>query len=198
MRKAATFSEEETKRMIRAYVDEKRPMVEIMREFKAARNTIKHVLMENGVALRTPGSEPSIKDLVERDYAAGETDVDKLAEKYGASRDYVRSCLSYIRRRADTKESIADTEVFLSCRYGDYLTLDKLKDFADSVHVGDRINMRANFADAGHSTYMYDNPSLKKIVVTVKAKYPNFALTDHGAKLWVDLWDAVRRYGWAR
>lgn len=201
--KAIITTEEGRKNLVDLYVNKKRSVSFLSMYFRTTTDKVRATLIELGIELRRTRKqlyEKSLKVLLEKEFETDEFSFEELAMIHGCTEQYVRNCYNQWNRKKKAEEEKPPDELdpFLFHRFGQYLTLDKLRKFAETIKIGDRINMRKDGRDLGHDSYLYSYPGRRKTVVTVLAKYPHFAVTDHGAKLWVDLWDAVRRYGKAK
>lgn len=206
MPKSVTVTEDDKKLIVTLYQTRKRSITFISWQLQISADTVKNVLVEAGVQLRDKKQkqkETSIRALLEKEFEAGRHNIEVLAKKYSCTEGYARQCYNDWAKEQDANNSVVNQvppgiDPYLYNKYQKYLTIDKLAAFAETIKIGDRINMRDGPHDPNNSSYEFGYPSHKKIVVTILAKYPHIAMTDHGAKQWVEIWDAVRRFGRAK
>ena len=203
MGKQVNLTEDDKKQIVDLYESKKRSITFISWQLNVSADVVKEVLGAAGVQIRNRKNKESIRSKLEKEFEAGHRDPAALAKDFNCSEDYAKVCYHDWAGRMDANREQVDNvppgiDPYLYRKYQKYLTMDKLAAFAETIKIGDRINMRDGPHDPTNSSYEFGYPSHKKIVVTILAKYPYIAMTDHGAKQWVEIWDAVRRFGKAK
>ena len=185
---------EDQEKIIDLYVNGGKSLTSLSYMFGADIKAVRGFLARSGVEIRpSKKGDGSAKKAIIKLLESGEKDVDKLAEAAKCTKPYALDVIrSWQKEQEPEKDEPFD---FMKVRFGEYMTTNKLRAFADTIHVGDRINMREIVRDGFINNYMLSGPGRKKVVVTILEKHKNIAITDHGVKQWVEIWDAVRRYG---
>ena len=189
-----SLSKEEQEAIIDFYVNKGKSLTAISIMYAVDIKSVRGFLTKNGIEIRpSKKGDGSAKRTIIKLLEEGEKDVDKLAEEAKCTRPYALDIIrTWQKEQGPQKDEPFD---FMKARFGEYITTDKLRAFADTIHVGDRINMREVIRDGSLNTYMLSGPGRNSVVVTILEKHKNIVITDRGAKQWVEIWDAVRRYG---
>ena len=202
-------AEEKIQEAIRLYnEDETLTVTQIAKNLGIPTTTLRRIFLKRGVPARprkkdpstekkrksrmpkVPESEADIKALFKRYFDNGDEDYKSVALKTGWPIYFVKQVYEewIEEQKILFQQRLANTAVDFS----KYLTKDKLNDFKKQVQVGDEFIVLSPEGRIG-GNYDLQTEIGKKIKVTVTGIYPNFAMTDHGAWLWVDLWKASQR-----
>lgn len=161
------LDEDEINEIVRLYSEEKLSIAEISRRFDVSTTSLREVLVRMGVHKPRKTTSKRATCFAFLDAHEDCRTSDALIKALGLSRAYACFLLN------DWKSIHGKLEPTR------YLTNTDLKDLQSVIRIGDKIRLRKElFAKEG-------------VVVTINGKYPNFAITDKGAKQWFDIFDAV-------
>ena len=193
----AAIPEEDAKQIIEFYTVKKKSISAIAMGWHVSPSTVRDFLRKHGVELIDKKNIATTKDKLFKEFDAGKglSDCGELSEKYNCSKSYAQTVFKEWREKHGYFDSYPKQDPApIPESFGNkYLTVNALREFAKKVKIGDTFIIPDS--SYGISTYDFTVPKVHKTVVTILEKYPNFAVTDQGCRLWVDLWDAERRYG---
>ena len=184
------FTREDIDRIVELYTVKKRSITSIANGWRVSRDTIRNVLRDNGVEiLAKPVVSTKAKIIKAFEEGQSGEDTAELAAKYGCTESYVRVIWSDWSKAQKVKNKIEPATVHVTRldSIAGRLTVDKLKEFSKTVKVGDTFALTEYNSESGDKRV-----HTKKVVVTVTAIYPHFAMTDKGAKIWFDLYKAKK------
>lgn len=199
MIKKIVATDEQRDQIIEMYTKQCMSVLAISKAVRLGGKTVRATLVENGIEIdskrRREIGDSTVRARAFAMFDAGKTveDKEEMALEIGCSAAYLRSIWrDYLAEHASQEEKDYKDLIFRNPSER-FFTLGKLENFKDTINIGDIIHMRESDYDTNVS-YNYDAYRPKKITVKILKKYPNFAMTDKGAKQWMDIWDAVQRY----
>jgi len=185
------------KKAVEMYKNDGVTLNQVADHFKVSSLTIRRAFSGLGVKMkiqrpsRKPDDIPISQQLIDR-FNSGNEEYESLAKELGCSVNYAKIVYTHWQSivAKSFEEKLANTSIDLS----KYLTVNKLEDFKETVKEGDKLIIKESTDNVGNS-YHFEARRGKPVEVTILKKYPNFAMTDHGAKQWVDIWNAAKQGG---
>ena len=161
-------TKEMAKDIVQLYTEEKVPIIRIAERVGMSVQTIRHTLDVSGIQRNKvkKRTKDYYYSLLDTDSSLRESKA--LSEKEGINKGYASTIIKDWKALHEKPEPEPR-----------YLMLKDLEDLKSVVRVGDKIRLRSE-------KWIGRRP-----VITITGKYPNFAMTDMGAKQWVDIFDAV-------
>lgn len=199
MIKKIVATDEQRAQIIEMYTDKCMSVLAISKAVRLGGKTVRETLVNSGIEIdskrRREIGNNTVRIQAFKMFDAGKTaeDLDEMAAEIGCSAAYLRSVWRDYTVEHESQEEKDYKDLIFKNPSERFFTMEKLERFKATINVGDIIHMR----ESGYETnisYNFDAYRPKKFTVKILKKYPNFAMTDKGAKQWIDIWDAVQRY----
>lgn len=193
MPKVRHWTTEQIDSIVDQYVNGKVSMLALSYRFETDEKSIRKILVNNGVKIRTPGKAPVTRDpekqakLYEDFKNKNYSNLKELAEKYGISTAYIGKL-----RRDWMRENGIEFKPQSKRFYGG-IPIEELYELRDKMKIGEVIYMTEP-SESCVDAYFYGLAVGKSYFATILGKYPHHAITDHGCKPWQDIRDAIKRF----
>lgn len=186
------WTTEELEELKELYLVKQKSISALALWFACTYKTVKEKLESLGVPIRPAKNQhtPETRKMLYRwlDENGLEKDIKLFADEIGCARSYAMTV------RRDWRRVMEKSNPHKYRAYRDLVTMADLAKLRDEIPIGTVVHLTEPTTDGSSDTYRYDAPIRNRYEATILAKYPYIVITDHGCRMWQDIYDAIKRY----